>query len=498
MPHLELSQMTKSFGATQALKEGNLSLHSSEVHMLVGSNGSGKSTLCKIIAGSVEADSGTISLNGKAVNIKSPSDARKLGVSIFFQELSLSNNRTAAENIVLNALPARRGLLDRKSIQEQAKSALEPFAEVMGAAFDLDTPVGQLRADQRQMIEIMKTFHSGGDILIFDEPTSALDRSQSEAFFNEIERRKADGASIIFISHRMEEVFDIGDRVTVIRDGKTVYSSRISETSQKHLVAQMVGIEQDHDGFAAAPDRPVATDVHMTVHNLSSGKLKPTSFELKRGEILGLGGLHGQGQSDLLRSLAGLTRATGTVHLDGKTLNLKSPRTAILQGMAYVSGDRRNDGAITGRTILENVTPISLLKRGTMFLRSGPQSKSAKTALSHLSTKYEGLSASIDALSGGNQQKVIISRWLTDKPDVLLLDDPTKGIDISTKIELFDLIRELAQSGLSIILYSSEDAELLANSDRILVFNNGEVCKELTGADRTKTKLTQAAFEAAQ
>ncbi len=502
MPRLALSNIEKNYGATQALSNGALELHAGEVHMLVGSNGSGKSTLCKIIAGSVRPDRGTIKMHGNAIDIPNPAAARDAGVSIFFQELSLANNRTVAENIVMNDLPCHpgvvgRGFVDRSALRDRAELAVAPYVDVVGADFTLDTPVGQLRADQRQLVEIMKTCQSGGDIIIFDEPTSALDRAQSEAFFKEIDRLKMGGAAIVFISHRMEEVFEIGDRISVIRDGTTVFSAPISETSQEELVAEMVGGQGRTDGFAAAPEPRQTEAMRLRVTDLTCDGLQSISFEVGRGEILGLGGLHGQGQSTLLRSLFGLTGARGQIELDGKPIAVGTPKSAIRQGMAYVSGDRGRDGAITDRPIFENVMPIRFLRRATGLVRPRQQAAEAEAALARLSTKYAGLEASINALSGGNQQKVIIARWLIDLPDVLLLDDPTKGIDIATKMELFDLIRGLADQGMSILLYSSEDAELLANSDRILVFNNGGVSRALTGADRTRTNLTQAAFEAA-
>ncbi|MEH6451945.1 MAG: ATP-binding cassette domain-containing protein, partial [Psychromonas sp.] len=246
------------------------------------------------------------------------------------------------------------------------------------------------------------------------------------------------------------------------------------------------------------PEVRASEKIHLSVEKLVNAKLKSVTFDLKKGEILGLGGLHGQGQSALLRALYGVESKQGVITYEGREIKLQSPRQAIKKGVAYVSGDRRRDGTITGRSILENVTPILFLKRSIKFIRYTRTTELSKVALTFLSTKYTSLTASIGSLSGGNQQKVIIARWLIDKPDILLLDDPTKGIDIVTKNELFDLIRRLASGGMSIILYSSEDAELLTNSDRILVFNNGAVTKELTGKDRTHFNLTQASFEAAQ
>ncbi|MBY6167562.1 sugar ABC transporter ATP-binding protein [Pseudooceanicola nitratireducens] len=497
MPQLTMTDMYKAYGATVALKSGQIALHPGELHVIMGANGSGKSTLCKILAGSVKPDGGRIELDGKEITISGPKAARDLGVSIFYQELSLSKNRSVAENILARDLPCRAGFVDRKAVLARAEKIFAPFRDVAGDDFDLKTRVGNLRPDQRQLVEIAKTFAGGARIFIFDEPTSALDRAQTEAFFRELDRRKAEGASIVFISHRMEEVFEIGDRVTVIRDGETVSSAPLAETTRDSIVAEMVGGETGASVFADPPAAPVPGPEKLRVQGLTSRRLRDVSFTLHAGEVLGLGGLHGQGQSDLLRALFGLEPLDGTLTLDGAPITLPSPRRAIRQGFGYISGDRQSDGAISGRSIFENVVPIHLFKTRAFFVNHATLSSEVDRVLAILATRHGGRMAPISSLSGGNQQKVIISRWLMDETGVLLLDDPTKGIDLATKLELFALIRSLADKGMAILLYSSEDAELLANSDRILVFNNGAVVQELQGNDRTRTQLTRAAFEAA-
>lgn len=497
MPHLTMTDMHKAYGATVALKSGQLELFPGELHVIMGANGSGKSTLCKILAGSVRPDGGRIELFGKEVTISGPRAARDLGVSIFYQELSLSPNRSVAENILARDLPTRAGFVNRSAVMERAARAFAPFADVAGDGFDLKARVGDLRPDQRQLVEIAKTLAGQSSIFIFDEPTSALDRAQTQAFFRELERRKAAGAAIVFISHRMEEVFEIGDRVTVIRDGETVSTSLLSETTRDRIVADMVGSENGASVFADPPAPAQTGPVRLAARNLSSRRFSDLSFTLHAGEVLGLGGLHGQGQSDLLRALYGLAPLTGDLELDGAPVRLPSPRRAIRAGLGYISGDRQRDGAIPGRSILENVVPIHLFKTRQTFLRTGALSAGVDRVLSILATRHGGKTQPIGSLSGGNQQKVIIARWLMDDTGVLLLDDPTKGIDLATKLELFALIRSLADKGMAILLYSSEDAELLANSDRVLVFNNGRIVRELQGSDRTRTQLTRAAFEAA-
>lgn len=499
MARLTAKAVSKTYGATKALRRGDLEVEAGEVHVLIGSNGSGKSTLCKIVAGSVRPDSGQLLLEGHPMTISGPEAARKLGIGIFYQELSLAPHRSVAENILLSALPG--GIfVDRKALQEKAQHYIDLFKGVTGEGFDAASVVETLRPDQRQLVEIMKALSSEAPILIFDEPTSALDRAQVERFFEILRKLRDEGRSIVFISHRMDEIFALGDRVTVIRDGETVATKRIAETNSAEVIRLMVGGEETL--VAAQPHEPAViaatAKTVLSANALSGAGFHDVTFNVAAGEILGLGGLHGQGQSALLRALFGASPpVSGDVSLKGETLTPSSPRATIRKGLAYVSGDRRRDGVITGRPILENVTPIHALRNG-LFLTSPSSLKTkAMPALEALRTKFAGFAHPISSLSGGNQQKIVIARWLIDRPDVLLLDDPTKGIDLSAKTDLFQLIRKLAAEGMAIVLYSSEDAELLGNADRILVFNGGSVTRELTGEERTRYNLYQAAYEAA-
>lgn len=500
MSKLKLSGVSKAYGATVALSRGNLEVDAGEVHVLIGSNGSGKSTLCKIAAGSVKPDSGEMLLDGKAASISGPQQARSLGIGIFYQELSLAARRSVEENICLPDMPMKAGLfVDRQALSVRAAKYIALFDGVSGEGFSADATIDVLRPDQRQLVEIMKTLATEAAILIFDEPTSALDRAQVERFFEILRKLKGEGRAMVFISHRMDEIFAIGDRVTVIRDGQTVGTSRIADTNPQEVVRLMVG-EQGGPAAAAAsePSATVAGDVVMAVRGISGKGFRDVSFELRKGQILGFGGLHGQGQSAVLRAIFGAGAiGGGTIQLNGATYAAASPRDAIRHGVAYVSGDRSRDGVIQGRPILENVTPIHYLRDKLILARPSALREAAKPAVEALKTKFASFAHPIGSLSGGNQQKIVIARWLIDRPDVLLLDDPTKGIDLSAKADLFALIRRLAVEGLAIALYSSEDAELLANADRILVFNGGRVTRELTGEDRTRFNLTQAAYEAA-
>ena len=499
MAKLILRGVSKAYGATMALSHGDLVLEAGEVHVLIGANGSGKSTLCKIAAGSVRPDGGEMLVDGAAVTISGPQAARAHGIGIFYQELSLAARRTVAENICLADLPVRAGLLvDRTALSERAARYVALFDGVAGEGFSADVAVETLRADQRQLVEIMKTLATEAPVLIFDEPTSALDRAQVERFFEILRRLKNEGRAMVFISHRMDEIFAIGDRVTVMRDGRTVATMATADTDAAAVIRLMVGAEERPVSPAASPAMPPQGGIALAVAGLSGPGFSDVGFELKRGEILGFGGLHGQGQSAVLRALFGaLPLRGGTVALAGGPVRAATPAQAIAQGFAYVSGDRRRDGVVTGRPILENVVPVHYLRQRLKLARPARLRVAAAPALAALKTRFAGFSHPVDSLSGGNQQKVVIARWLIDRPDILLLDDPTKGIDLSAKADLFALIRELAAQGLAIVLYSSEDAELLANADRILVFNGGRIVRELTGEARTRYNLYQAAYEAA-
>jgi len=517
MAKLELSGISKAYGATVALSDGALAVEAGEVHVLMGANGSGKSTLCKIVAGSVRPDRGAVLIDGQPVTISGPRAARALGIGVFYQELSLAARRTVADNICLPDLPMTAGLLvDRKALQVKAARTIALFDGVTGDGFTAGATVDSLRADQRQLVEIMKALASEAPVLIFDEPTSALDRAQVERFFAIIRDLKQHGRAMIFISHRMDEIAAIGDRVTVIRDGRTVGTWRLADTDAATIIAHMVGEPNDSPGARASrphqgesllsPDRsgPEARapggeeDIALSVRGLGGQGFTDIAFDVHEGEILGFGGLHGQGQSAVLRTLFGaLPRTDGDVKRGATSLFTRTPREAIRRGIAYVSGDRRRDGVIQGRPIIENLMPIHYLRQRLVLARPSALQQKAQAAVDALHTKFAGFAHAIDSLSGGNQQKVVIARWLIDRPDVLLLDDPTKGIDLAAKADLFTLIRALARDGLAIVLYSSEDAELLGNADRILVFNGGRIRRELAGTERTRYNLYHAAYEAA-
>ena len=496
MSVLEASGIRKRFGGVVALDGAQFALERGEVHALLGANGSGKSTLCKIIAGALGADAGQLVLDGRPVTFAGPREAAAHGIGVFYQELSLISRMTVAENISLGREPVRGGsLIDGKAMRAAAAAALAQFSDEMGNSIDPDARVAELSADQSEIVEILKVLSENPRIIIFDEATAALDRNQVATLFGRIRALKSEGRSIIFITHRMDEVFEIADRVTVMRNGATVLTRPIAETARDGIVTAMVG--------AAPASRSQrrqhlpAQTIALEVEDLHAHKLAGVSLRLRRGEILGLGGLHRQGQSELLRAVFGVVPTRhGTVRVNGQPLNPTGPRAVMRSSIAYVSGERARHGVMAIRPIFENLV-VSLLARERRFAVAHRRLLGEITPIiERLKLKFSALSAAVSELSGGNQQKVVIGRALATKPAVLLLDDPTKGIDIQTKEDLYATMDELCAQGASIVLHSSDDEELLAITDRVLVFNGGRIVAELSGDERTHFALYRAAYAA--
>lgn len=491
---LEADRIRKRFGGVYALDDGRLAVAAGEVHVLIGSNGCGKSTLCKIVAGAVAPDSGELRLNGASTQFDSPAAAADAGIGMFYQELSLVPQLSVMENILLGLEPRRaRIFVDERACRARVESLLQRF----GAVAHVISPtamVSDLAADQRQIVEILKLLAREPRVIIFDEATAALDARQVGVFFELIHELKSAGRGIVFISHRMDEIFAIGDRVTVMRNGVSVATLPIAETSREEILTHMVGASRAAAVVGADKRRPSSESV-LRIDGLTSHRLHDVSFELRAGEVLGLGGLHGQGQSALLRTIFGAQkRQAGTIALRGKAIAIRHPADAIRAGIAYVSGDRTRAGVLAIRTIFENLILASLAKQRSPLIERGAFTAKVSTVLERLKLKFPGFDAPISQLSGGNQQKVLVGRWLATAPQVLLLDDPTKGIDIEAKRDLYTLIAELAAEGVAVMLFSSEDEELLANADRILVFNGGRISRELAGESLTAHDLYHAAY----
>ncbi|HXQ42981.1 MAG TPA: sugar ABC transporter ATP-binding protein [Candidatus Udaeobacter sp.] len=493
---LRASGIAKRFGGVVALDGAEFDLRAGEVHALVGSNGCGKSTLAKIIAGAVGADGGSVLLEDRPVAFAGPAEAASEGIVTFYQELSLIPQMTVAENIFLGREPLTAiGLVDRRALRQAAGTAIQEFAEALSAGVDPDDLVAELSADERQIVEILKVLGLRSRIVIFDEATAALDRNQVAVLFRHVRALKAQGRAIVFISHRLDEVLEIADRVTVMRNGLTVLTRTPAELTRDQIVEAMVG---QLGAPQEAKARHAATaEIALEAEGLDADKLTGVSFKLRRGEILGLGGLHGQGQSQLLRSLFGISPIRhGRVLLGGKPFVPKSPLAVLRKSMAYISGDRARHGVMAIRPIFENLV-VSLLVRDRRF--AVPRRRlegELGPIVERLKLKFASFAAPVAQLSGGNQQKVVIGRLLATQPSILLLDDPTKGIDLRTKRDLYAIMDDLCAHGVSILLYSSDDEELLGVADRVLVFDAGRIVAELAGEERNQLALYRAAYAA--
>ncbi|MBI9106874.1 MAG: sugar ABC transporter ATP-binding protein [Spirochaetales bacterium] len=493
VPLLELRGVTKRFGGVQALSQGDFVLNKGEIHFLVGANGCGKSTLSKIIVCALEKDSGEIFYKGKALNLSSPAEARRAGIAVVFQELSLIPDLTVQENMFLGSKnQGMLGFVDSKSQKKMCEKALARFKAVLSKDICPETPVTRLSTDERQIIEILKVLIREPEVLILDEATSSLHTTQVEILFNIVRELRDEGCSIILISHKMKELFEIGDRATIIRNGETVATVDLKSATHDEIVTHMVGEELSS---SKNEEREISENVLLDVRNLSAHGLKDINFTLNRGEILGLSGLQGQGQSELLLTLFGNSSDfRGEVVLDNKSLGLKSPGHCVRDGLSYISGDRKKYGVFQIRSILEN-TALAYIRKKRVHLFSRKKLKiSVLPILERLSLVYDSLDQSISNLSGGNQQKVIIGRWLMTEPKILLMDDPTKGVDIKTKEELYTLMKELCDAGVSILWNSSEDQEILKNTDRVLVLNEGRIVDELRGDRLSEYELYKAAM----
>lgn len=490
---LAAQHIVKRYGGVTALSDGNLEVQAGEVLAFVGANGSGKSTLSKILTGVVAPDQGQLLLNGQAVYFSSPQAARKRGIVEVYQELSLVPDMTIAENIWLGHEPLSwSGMIRQREVQRRTRALLNLFAGTIRASLQPDALVSTLAPDEQQIVEILKALSHQPRLLILDEATASLDARQVQCLFELVATWKAEGMAIIFISHRMEEIFRIADRVTILRSGVTVESVELAQTSEKQLIQMMVG-----DVIAGQPRRQVQ-DRHdmaerLRVQQLRTRILRDVTFSLYEGEILGLGGLRGQGQSDILLALFGDIPLTGSIHLGEQSVHFHHPSQAMQAGLAYVPGDRNREGLLSLRSIFENLQ-LPSWKRYGLFLRSGRATRDA-TAMAHkLNIVMSSLKAPVSSLSGGNAQKVVLGKWLLRNPQILLLDDPTKGVDVRAKEEFYQILDELRADGTSILLYSSDDEELLSLSDRILVLHDGQIEAELAGETLTKTELVAASL----
>jgi rhamnose transport system ATP-binding protein len=488
-PRAALKGVSKRFAATQALDDVSLELRSGEVHALVGENGAGKSTLVKILAGVHQPDSGTLWLDGVETVLHGPAHARSLGIAVVHQEPRLFPDLTVAENVFLGHAPAGRlGSIDWGGMRRAAKALFDEL-EVQ---FDVGAPVRGLSMADQQLIEIAKSLSVDARVLILDEPTASLSAHEVERLFTIVRQFRARGVAILFVSHRLEEVFALCDRATVFRDGRHVITADTASLSTADLVRHMVGRAVSLFPKVEAP----IGDTLLEVRGLTRGMVfRDVSFELRAGEILGLAGLVGAGRTEVARVIFGIDRPEGgEMRLGGVPVTFDSPSAAMHAGIAYVPEDRHQDGLVLDFSITSNVTlPILPRLFPGLFVRGSRERVIADRYADQLRIRTTGVGQAVSALSGGNQQKVVLAKWLASEPRILILDEPTRGIDIGAKVEVHRIISELAATGLGILLISSDLPEVLAMSDRILVMHEGVVTAELGRADATEESVMFAA-----
>lgn len=490
MPILEMRGISKTFPGLKALNNVRLTIYPGEVHALMGENGAGKSTLMKVLAGAHLADpGGEIKINGKPVTIDGPLSAKASGVAIIYQELALSPNLTVAENIYLGREPSNaRGMVDRRAMFAGCADVLPR----LGATFGPRTLVGDLSIAERQLVEIARAVHAHSRILVMDEPTTTLSSRETERLFDLIRKLKAEGLAIIYISHRMAEVYELADRVSVLRDGAYVGTLDPHQIRPEAIVRMMVGrdlssfYKKEHHGGENGP-------ALLEVNGLTDGgRVKPCSLTLHAGEVLGLAGLVGAGRTELARLIYGADHATGgAVHLDGRAVHFRSPREAIDAGVVYLTEDRKVQGLFLDMTVKDNVN-LAVLGRdafGGWWLDRGKAKLRALAAIKTLAIRVGGPEIQVGSLSGGNQQKVLLSRLLETQPKVLLLDEPTRGVDVGAKSEIYRIIDELARTGVAILVISSELPEVVGICDRVVVMREGEITGEVGG--HTRTAITE-------
>ena len=489
-PLLELRQLAKSFGGARALRGVDFDLRAGEVHALLGENGAGKSTLIKIVTGAHQPDSGTIALAGETVAQLTPSSARALGIACIYQQPALFPDLTVAENIALRLEPATA--LRRLDWGGRRARAQQLLARI-GAALSPDAEVRTLSMPEQQLVEIACAVGAGARIVIMDEPTASLTQKEQHLLFSVVRDLRQSGVGIIYISHRLEEIFALADRVTVLRDGQSVGTHPLAGINEATLIRLMVGREVTHI-YPPSESAPGEVALELRGVGCAASGVRDVSFELRAGEVLGLAGLVGAGRTELARILFGLTPASaGEIRLAGTPVALHSPADAIRHGIAYVPEDRRRHGVVLDLPIEQNMT-MSIHRRlfpGT-WLRFGRERALALDYIRDLAVKCSGPEARGGSLSGGNQQKVSLARWLATQPRVLILDEPTQGVDVGAKGEIHKIVRRLAREGLAVLLISSDLPEVLGMSDRIGVMRGGTLTAILPGKADAHTVMAAA------
>ncbi len=491
-PILRMQHITKSFPGVQALRDVLLEVRRGEIHALMGENGAGKSTLMKILAGIYHPDSGTIEIDDQLVSIDTPNKARALGISIIHQELNLAPSLSVAENISLGREPhTAGGWLDSRTMNRNAQRMLEQI----GATFTPTTVVGTLSIAQQQLVEIAKSLSENARILVMDEPTASLSERETQKLFDIIRTLRQQGIAIIYISHRMSEVYELADRVTILRDGQYVGTLEGEAINADELIRRMVG-RSLNDLYVHDVINP--GEIMLEAKNLTDGHgIGPASLTLRKGEIVGLSGLIGAGRTELARLLFGADRASGgEIRVHGRPVKIKRPLDAIRAGVGLVPESRKEQGLFLQMAILENITINAMPQLSVSgFLNKHSLQRAAQKQVDDLSIRLASLDLPVVSLSGGNQQKVVLARWLTLRPGVLILDEPTRGVDVGAKAEIYRIMSQLADAGVAMLMISSELPEIVGMSDRILVMREGQIVAELPGRTTTQEEIMSYATD---
>jgi ribose transport system ATP-binding protein len=484
--------MSKAFPGVQALDKVDFDAYTGQVTALLGENGAGKSTLMKILSGVYKADEGEIFLNGVQIQPQNPHEAQELGISIIYQEFNLTPNQNVFTNIFLGREPMQKGLMGRLGFVDShyMRDHSDELLTQVGARFTNDKLVRNLSVAEQQMVEIAKALSVQAKVIIMDEPSSALGKEEVRVLFNIIRDLKQQGLAIIFITHRLEEVFEIADRAIVFRDGKRAGEVKVADATAEQIIGLMVGRALDRSHMH---ERVVATqEVVLEVRNLNrKNVLHDISFELHQGEILGLAGLVGAGRTETARAIFGADRIdSGEIYIAGKRVEITSPDSAVKAGLALVPEGRQSQGLVVIQTVERNIAlpNLNALSRGN-FVNRGKMRQLVQKYVDKLNIRTPSLEQRVLNLSGGNQQKVVLAKWLASNPKVLILDEPTRGIDVGAKAEVYAIMNDLVQQGIGIVMISSEMPEILAISDRILVMYEGRITGELTRTEATQERI---------
>lgn len=469
---IEMRGIDKSFGSNQVLKQAGFTLESGEVHALMGENGAGKSTLMKILTGVYTKDVGTVLVDGKEVNYKNPQEAEKAGIVFIYQELNVMFDLTVEENLFMGKeIHGKFGICDKKAMQKKAQEALN----ILGVNISPKTVMAELSVGQQQMVEICKALMADAKVIIMDEPTAALTQSETVALFKVIESLRKKGVSMVYISHRMEEIFELCDRITVLRDGSYIGVKNIPETNMNEIVKMMIGREIGE----RYPSRNVkiGKEVLKVKELTRKGTFHDVNFSVRAGEVLGVSGLMGAGRTEIMQAIFGnLSYENGTIEIDGKEVKISNPRQAMEHGIGFITEDRKTEGLMLDKSIRENISLCNLrrISKSSVISREAEKNMVAE-AIKDLHIKCFGSYHECNNLSGGNQQKVVLAKWILTNPKILILDEPTRGVDIGAKKEIYSIINKLAAQGVAIIMVSSELPEVLGMSDNIMVVREGEV-----------------------